>query len=198
MRSQRYFLILYAFVLVGASIFQLLYRQGSIILWVNQHHSPALDVFFKYATHLGDGRFCVAVGLLILIRSKKKGIEALVIYAMSGLIAQLLKFIFDTPRPSVYFEGMMQYVHTVSGIELLTAHSFPSGHTASAFALYTWFATWTKNPILQTLWLVPAVVVGYSRMYLFQHFPIDVYVGSMLGVLIVFLFQLKSNQHIQY
>ncbi len=182
-RLPRLFLISYFFLWLVAAVFQLLYRQGIIILWVNQHNNALLDLFFKYATHLGDGRFCVAAGLLALCWSYQKSILILLSYAVSGLLSQILKHFFEEPRPAAYFDGMMNNIHTIPGVELLTSHSFPSGHTTSAFALYTLFAIWTRKSPLSFLWLIPAALAAYSRMYLFQHFLIDVFVGSMLGII---------------
>ena len=176
------FLFIYLILWLVTGVFQILYRQGIIILWVNQHNSPFFDIFFKYATHLGDGIFCIVMGLLALLWSYRKGIIILISFVISGILSQTMKQFFNEARPPVYFEGMMKNIHTVSGVELLNSYSFPSGHTTTAFALYTLLAIWTQKSSLSFLWLIPAALVAYSRMYLFQHFLIDVFVGSMLGI----------------
>ncbi len=187
-KAQRYFLIPYFLILSVTGVLQILYRQPTIISYVNQHYSVAADWFFEYATFMGDGRFCVLVGLLFLALSYRKAILILGTYAVSGLLSILLKNIFDEPRPSAYFGSMTQYFHTIQGVELAQSYSFPSGHTTSAFALFVLLALWAKSPFPKFFWLLPAIVVGYSRMYLFQHFLVDVFFGSILGTATALLF----------
>jgi membrane-associated phospholipid phosphatase len=100
-------------------------------------------------------------------------------------LAQLIKnFGFPRePRPAEYFSRMMNLLHTVSGVELSHWNSFPSGHTTSAFAFFALIAVWVKHPMLKFLCLLCAVTVAFSRMYLLQHFLVDVYVGSLLGTI---------------
>jgi undecaprenyl-diphosphatase len=59
--------------------------------------------------------------------------------------------------------------------------SFPSGHTAAAFALA--IAMSGVSPLLVPPMLVVAIMVGYARMYLGVHYPLDVAAGAALGLL---------------
>jgi membrane-associated phospholipid phosphatase len=188
LKAHAYFLVSYTVLLLLAGVLQIIYRQPTIISWVNQRYSVMADWFFQYATFLGDGRFCVSIGLLFLGWSYRKSILILSTFVVSGLLSQLLKNSFDEPRPAAYFHETIAYFHTIQGVEFLQSHSFPSGHTTSAFALFALLAIWTKNQYLKPLWLVPAVAVAYSRMYLFQHFLIDVFFGSILGTITAFVF----------
>lgn len=183
-------IIVYGFLLAAMGVVQILYRQGIIILWVNKHHSAWADVFFKYATYLGDGRFCAAVGLLALGWSRRKGALILATFVVSGLISLLIKtqFFPQEPRPGQYFAKTLTYLHRVEGVELYLWNSFPSGHTTSAFGLYVLLVLWTQNPVLKCFWLLLAVVVAYSRMYLLQHFLVDVWAGSLLGTAVAVIF----------
>ncbi len=185
-RALRYnlpFIAPYCLLLLVLGTYQLLYRQGIISLELNRHHSSWADVFFKYYTHVGDGIFCIGLGFIMMYWSRIKGALIIAAYAISGILAQLIKnFGFPKePRPAQYFSGMMQHLHTVSGVELSQWNSFPSGHTTSAFAFFALIAIWTKSPFLKFMCLVAASLVGFSRMYLLQHFLVDVFVGSMLG-----------------
>ena len=62
--------------------------------------------------------------------------------------------------------------------------SFPSGHTVTAFSLAVLFSYWSKNKALGPLFLLIAILVGYSRMYLSEHFFEDVTAGSVIGFVI--------------
>ncbi|MEZ4903778.1 MAG: phosphatase PAP2 family protein [Spirosomataceae bacterium] len=199
LRSNWLFMVPYLGLLLGLGVEQILYRQGIITLEVNRYSSTEADLFFTYFTHLGDGVFCIFLGLLLLFWSKAKGILLLVSYTISGVLAQLIKnFGFPKePRPAEYFAGMMDSLHTVSGVTLSHWNSFPSGHTTSAFAVFGLLAIWTASPLLKFSCLVVAVLVGFSRMYLLQHFLIDVYAGSLLGVLTAYsvvLFQKEKKR----
>ena len=65
--------------------------------------------------------------------------------------------------------------------------SFPSGHSTTVFALATMLALFEKNKKWNILYLLGALGVGYSRIYLGQHFLGDVLVGSGLGMLVAVL-----------
>ena len=62
-----------------------------------------------------------------------------------------------------------------------TAYSFPSGHTGSSFAAAMGLFLCHKKLGIPAL--VLAFVIGLSRLYLFVHFPTDVLVGAVLGIL---------------
>ncbi|HET9571976.1 MAG TPA: phosphatase PAP2 family protein [Bacteroidales bacterium] len=147
-------------------------------------NTPLLDVFFKYWTLFGT---FALIGPIILIQCFMKYRHAL-ITAVSSLMGFLLvqlakRFIwFDAPRPKVIFDTLPD-IHYVTGVHLHSAHSFPSGHTTGAFALFMALALINKRPVWQMLFLIAAMLVGYSRLYLSQHFPIDVVVGSAIGTI---------------
>jgi membrane-associated phospholipid phosphatase len=69
------------------------------------------------------------------------------------------------------------------GVEVYLYHSFPSGYTATAFALLFGVSLLIKNKIAKLLLLSLAILTGYSRVYLSLHFPSDVLAGSVIGVL---------------
>jgi len=196
LRTNWPFTLTYGALLVGFGVCQILYRQGIISLEINRHYSTWADTFFKYITHLGDGVFCVGVGVGLWFRARKKGYLVLGAYAASGILAQLIKNVGfpKEPRPAEYFARMMSSLHTVPGVELSHWNSFPSGHTTSAFALFALLALWTPNPWLKWACLMVACIVGFSRMYLLQHFMVDVYVGSLLGTLTAWLLALKFKE----
>lgn len=199
LRTNWPFVLPYAVLLFGLGVYQILYRQGIILLEINRYYSFQADVFFKYFTHLGDGVFCISVGILMLFWSRAKGLLILLSYAVSGILAQLIKnFGFPKePRPAEYFARMMNSLHTVSGVELSHWNSFPSGHTTSAFAFFALIAVWVKHPMLKFLCLSVAVTVAFSRMYLLQHFLVDVYVGSLLGTLTAWTLLIKWMRSIE-
>lgn len=158
-------------------------EKAELHLWLNSAHTAAGDVFFKYYTVVGEWvPFAVAAGLLLY--RYRAALLVLGAQLASGLVAQVLKRAFDLPRPKRFFEACCPEVQlpVVEGVRLHASHSFPSGHTASAFALFLALAFLTDRRELHFLYLVLAVLVGYSRIYLSQHFATDVWMGSLIGV----------------
>ena len=90
---------------------------------------------------------------------------------------------------------MFNDLQKVDGVVLHTGFSsFPSGHTLSAFAVFSllsFFASNSKRQIF--LFLSLAILVAASRVYLIQHFIEDVWMGSLIGVMLAYLiFQVFS------
>ncbi|MCA1759425.1 MAG: phosphatase PAP2 family protein, partial [Bacteroidales bacterium] len=65
--------------------------------------------------------------------------------------------------------------------------SFPSGHTATAFSVFLMLALITKNRWGKLALFFGAVVVAYSRVYISQHFLVDITAGSIISVLLMVL-----------
>jgi membrane-associated phospholipid phosphatase len=105
-------------------------------------------------------------------------------YGVTSIVAQAAKNLFEAPRPKLYFKDQLSRIHFVKGIDILSYHSFPSGHTITAFSAAVVMAYLAKNKKWSVLLLLIAILVGYSRMYLSEHFFEDVTGGSVLGVLI--------------
>ena len=170
--------------------FLILLNQGKadIHLFVNQLNHPIADTFFKYITHLGDGLFSVAVIIALLFFSKRNSLMQFMAFISSGLLVQVLKrFVFKgSLRPVAFFEGIAE-LHLVEGVKIARLHALPSGHTATAFALFFCLIFTTRNRVLQAFYLFLALITGYSRMYLSQHFLPDVLLGSLIGVALALL-----------
>lgn len=137
-----------------------------------------LDKFILALTWLvGDyGQLWAIVGALMLFfkKTRKCGIAVLVSYALVFLGGQyVLKDLIARERPCVIDQT----------VELLvarkTSYSCPSTHTAWAFAaatsIFLHFKKWGIGLF------VVAAVIGFSRLYLFMHFPTDVLFGAVLG-----------------
>jgi membrane-associated phospholipid phosphatase len=171
------------YLLLGGAL-GLCQPKGEFELWVNRQNQPILDAFFTYYTWVGDGWFYSLVILgLWAWRNWQSALLGLICFALSGLAAQFLKhFIFaDALRPKAFF-GDSVALHWVSGIEIHTSQSFPSGHTTTAFSVFCLLSLLSRNKQWSWLFLGLAILAGFSRVYLLQHFWLDTYFGAMLGV----------------
>lgn len=176
---------------VVLSVFLLSHSKTEAFILLNPLHASVLDHFFRFMTFLGDGIFIISLSvILFLFKKRKLALFILASYAVSGIFVQLLKNFVDAPRPYLYLRGS-GYENFPKGITLHTVNSFPSGHTASAFALASSIAFFLAQKKAALLLLLIACLTGYSRIYLGQHFPEDVIAGAAIGVLssiMVFLF----------
>ena len=157
--------------------------------YFSNHRSAFGDAFFAFWTHLGEALPYLFVAIFFYFYKKDKqntlkiGIASLAVLIIAGILKQ----VFDFPRPSNFMEDwhLLNAFHTVSGVDLNEGGtSFPSGHTTSAFAIWSLVAFQFKNKMPQIGLFLTAFLVGLSRVYLGQHFPQDVLFGSAIGVAI--------------
>jgi membrane-associated phospholipid phosphatase len=154
------------------------------LFWqLNQRHSYPGDLFFAYFTHVGDGLVMLALGIVLLGLGKRKlGVMLFLSFILSGLIVQISKRSIPEPRPGRYFP-QINAIHKVNDMPLTGNNSFPSGHTTTAFAMFSMLALTSRYRRLQMGYFLLALLVGYSRIYLGHHFFKDVYVGAIVGYL---------------
>ena len=192
-------------MIVAASVVLMSASKVDIHLIINAIHNPFLDLFFEYWTYVGDGVFVGVAAIIIsvlLFRSQSwtPFLYGLALLLLSGASAQLLKrLVFEHAlRPSAYITEHTLYL--VDGIQIHSHHSLPSGHTTAAFAFFGYAALFLarKKAWLQIVFALCAGLVGYSRMYLSQHFLEDVFAGMILGcfwvILLVFVFRKQLNK----
>jgi len=143
---------------------------------INDAHTPWLDGVFGVVAGLGDGLVVALLCAVVMLFRLREGLAMLAAFVFSGLVAQLLKRLFDAPRPPV----VLDHVHVLGA--KLTAHSFPSGHATSdgvmmAAAFLLWGARDARAWMGAALFLLAAV----GRIYGGVHFPSDVAAGLLIG-----------------
>jgi len=180
----RFFFIPYLILIAACLIIKLTFTREEIYFAINARYSHWADWLAPYLTDLGNGWTTVALSAIILLFSYRKAFILASAYAVTSLSAQVLKFAFDAPRPKLYFHDQLSRIHFVAGTDQLSLHSFPSGHTVTAFSTAILITYWCKNKTWGLPLLLLAALVGYSRMYLSQHFFEDVTAGSVVGVLL--------------
>ncbi len=158
----------------------------SIYRAINEQHTPLLDTLLPYVTHMGEATFIIPVlFLLFLFKRFRNGRFALAMVACNVspfLVVQAIKGLVNAPRPLLYFNNA-SWINRVAGQPENYNYSFPSGHSEGSFALFCFLSL--LLPRRYALWgvclFLVALSVGYSRIYLSQHFYADVYAGSLLG-----------------
>ncbi len=183
-RKNLVFLIPQLFFVLISCFFIGLHSKPSIHFFLNQFHSNTADLFFKYITYLGDGMMYLFVLLFLLLRKYKWAIAFILAVVVSNFVVFIFKQVIfsDMYRPSKYFELFESYkLYLVPGVRLHSLNSFPSGHTTTAFTLFFAVAITLKKKGIKFLCFMLALLTGYSRVYLSQHFLVDVTFGSVLG-----------------
>ena len=157
----------------------------NILNAIQELRTPFLDGFFSFITHLGDKGFIWIVITLILFCFKKTR-KCSVMMAITPIIGTLLgniilKNLIGRVRPFVELSDMKDILI----IAPPSGYSFPSGHTLSSFECAV--AIFLNNKKWGMVALGLAALIGFSRNYLYVHYPTDVLAGALLGVVIAFI-----------
>lgn len=204
--EQRFSAFLYAnrvffigfLLLVALETFLLLTNeQGQLLIAINGNRTEFWDGFFRLTTQLGEPiAYLISIAVIAAFRYRTAIFAAFMGIAVAAS-AGILKSIFAQKRPLKWWgdtdwpivEALNRFPEA---FENWGESSFPSGHTASAFALYGFLCFNVKRPkvAFTTVCIFLAVTVGFSRMYLLYHFLRDVAAGAVLGVLIAMVFYL--------
>lgn len=184
-RVQTY--VLYSVFFMASFILIVSMNKFSLHKLMNSYHHPFFDWFFKYSTHLGDGAVFGVLVLVFLFINRKMALVFLTSGVLTLLITHLLKKVifYGIARPLGAMSG--EELHLVQGVKMAFWHSFPSGHTTTAFAVFTILCLYFRKCKSQYVWLALAMIAGLSRVYLSQHFLLDVFVGSFIGCCIAFM-----------
>lgn len=147
--------------------------------WIqNTFRCELLDFLFPVITAFGNsgiGWILLTLVLLLLPKYRKAG--------LASAIALLLMLVTNNIilKPAI---ARIRPYDIVQGIELLIStpsdFSFPSGHTAASFASATAIFLFHKKIGIAAL--IPAVLIAFSRLYLYVHFPTDILGGILVGI----------------
>lgn len=157
----------------------------AVLLWLNSHATPTLDVVALELTSLGSTS---VVWMIVLISSAffwatrhHYSVLLLWVAMVGGSILNLqIKSEFGRPRPQLFPWGTEQVGHS----------SFPSGHAMTAVVLYATLAyligrlepTRLQRRLTLVITLTVILLIGVSRLYLGVHYPSDVLAGFVVGI----------------
>lgn len=149
----------------------------SILYALQELHSPIMDKIMIFITTLGDdGLFWIGIGIVCLVikKHRRMGLQVLLSMLCTFIIGNLiLKNLFARQRPCAIDPS----------IELLIPYpsefSFPSGHSMNGMTAAV--ALFLNNKKIGIPALMIAVLIGFSRMYHFVHFPTDILGGFCVG-----------------
>ena len=146
-------------------------------------HNPVLDKVMVFVSALGNaGIFWIVVGLLLLItkRYRRGGAQMLVAMAVTFVIGNLiLKNLVARERPCWIDREVLLLMASPSD------YSFPSGHSMNGFAGSVSLLCIDRRIGIPAVIL--AAIIAFSRLYLFMHFPTDVFAGIVIGLVIALI-----------
>lgn len=142
-------------------------------------HTPWLDKIMVAITSLGNAGILwivMAAVLLIIPKTRKAGLCMAIALILDLLITNcLLKNLVARTRPY----DVADFTDLI--VKKPTDYSFPSGHTAASFAAVTALFM-SRKKLLGAISCVIAILIAFSRMYLYVHFPTDIIGGIVVGV----------------
>jgi membrane-associated phospholipid phosphatase len=144
--------------------------------------TPALDQAMRRLSHAADYSrlWFGAAGVLAAVggpKGRRAATDGLASIAVTSAIANAaLKPLGRRRRPDVVARGVPLARH----VRMPVSHSFPSGHSASAFAFAAGVAA--TQPATAVPLRALATLVAYSRVHTGVHYPGDVMVGALVGV----------------
>lgn len=169
-----------------------------LFLYLNQHHASSLDPVMFWMSQTYTWFPLYAFLLFIAFKNYRERTWLLIVcvavtITLSDQLASgVLKPIFMRLRPShdPELENLAHYVNGYKG----GLYGFASSHASNVFALATFFwLVFRKQYRSVAILFVWAAVVAYTRIYLGVHFPGDVIVGALIGVLAAWIgYQLFS------
>ena len=151
-----------------------------ILNWLQGLHTPILDRLMCFITHFGDAGIIwiiLTIVLLLIPKTRKSGVVLAAALVVDVLLCNVvLKNLVARVRPY----DVNTAVHVL--VSKPKDFSFPSGHTAASFASVA--ALYLAGE--KKLWkpaLVLAILIAFSRMYLYVHYPTDILGGIVFGIL---------------
>ena len=181
-RFSYFYLLSFLFILIGLGSL-LTFTKGELVYFFNNHQSDVLNILFKNITHLGEWiGGSILFFILLFFFKYKYSILFLICILVSSLTSQFLKRVVypNEQRPSALYEDLNE----IEDVKKNKQFSFPSGHTTAAFTIFSFLAFAGATKIWQAIAMLLASSVGISRVYLGQHFMIDVVAGAVLGLLL--------------
>lgn len=173
--------LLGAVSLIGVSAY---FSRISVFLLFNRDGGKNADLFFKWATWGAEGWVWIPYFVVLFGWFKKDAKFILLNFLLSTLITQIPKLlIWDAVSRPIASGIPLSEIHTVPGVVMHSWNSFPSGHTATAFTLYLLTVYLFPNKLVFAIGMIYATICAYSRVYLGQHFPMDLGGGMLVAVI---------------
>ena len=195
-RSRSFVLLVAAFVLISLLVLYEItedFDQSIISFVVENSGNDSFDLVMQLITETGDAFYMLGFGILMLALKKTRriGITLMILIVLSTLLTGYIKCGVDRDRPGFEYEGVPFPVDISRDTFALFCEggfnaSYPSGHAARSviFGVVLGYALSERFPRGAYLLFLYPILVSISRIYVLQHYPMDVIGGAILGVML--------------
>ena len=195
-RSRTFVLLTVSFLVVTAIVhsgFTESFDQGTVLYFYENTGNSTLDDIMQVITETGDAVTMLGFGIIILIvpKTRRIGITLMILIVISTLLTGYIKCGVDRDRPDFEYEGTPFPVSISKDTFALFCEggfnaSYPSGHAARSmiFAVIFGYAISERFPRGAYLVMVYPALVSLSRLYVLQHYPMDVIGGTIIGIML--------------
>ena len=189
---------IYGFFILFITILMILFVDVPLANIIKTNINQKTINIFSKLTVFGSFSYIVlmnvAILLYLLIKQNKEKtrfmLAAIVSQSLTAIIIQILKFIFGRARPFYFLQNNLTSSFTFLNFQSNFV-SFPSGHSAGMWALITCLLIIFKDNKYSKLLIIPAFIISLSRLILNVHFLSDVFIGSILGIVLAKFFYAK-------
>lgn len=204
-RSRSFVLLAVAFVAVSLLVYYEItdeFDQSAIIYFDSLSGNPVLDLFMQSITEIGDVFYTLifSIALILIKRTRRIGITIMILIVVSTILTGYIKCGVDRDRPDIEFSGFPFPLPIEPDTFSLFCEggfnaSFPSGHTTRAiiFGIILGYALSDRFPHGCYLLLLYPILMAISRIYILQHYPMDVIGGAILGILLAGVLAQKTK-----
>ncbi len=195
-RSRSFVLLTVLFLILSALVYFEVTESfdQSIVLGFSQNvGNPTLDTIMQYVTESGEVLWMLAFGIVLLVipKTRRIGITLMILIVISTLLTGYIKCGIDRDRPDFEYEGSPFPVEISRDTYALFCEgganaSYPSGHAARSmiFGIILGYALSERFPRGAYLLFLYPVMISISRIYVLQHYPMDVIGGAVIGIML--------------
>lgn len=152
--------------------------QYQILIFLQNFSSDAILFIANILSFAGEETFLILILLTIYYTvDKRAGFSIFSSLLCAQTMTNAIKSVVRAPRPFMVHESL-----SADRIETATGYSFPSGHTAGAAAFYPALGRESGKKSIVAVTIILAILIGLSRNILAVHWPVDVLVGLIIGL----------------
>lgn len=202
-RSRKFFLLLILFIVVTILVYGKITKpmdDAAVIYAQSLAGNPTQDLIMEIFTEIGSVFYMVVFCIVLFIKknTRRLGLVLILSILAGTIVSSYVKDFVGQERPKLDFQGVPFPIHLEQDSSFFGIGSFPSGHATrtAAFAFVIGFALSHRFPRgCYILWAYP-LIVSISRVYVLQHFPMDVIGGILLGMIIANIVSKKLKLHL--